>query len=64
MTNLLCCCVSFSFLSTLPLALCVRVCVRVCVCVVSQGRDAMYWAGSFGPELKVRPTAVIMMVLS
>ena len=38
----------------------------VCVCVVSQGNDAMYWAGEkgFGPEVEVRHTAVVMMLLS
>ena len=37
----------------------------VCVCVVTQGRDAMYYARSkgFGPEVEVRPAAVPVMSL-
>ena len=40
--------------------------VCVCVCVVSQGDDAMRYARTkgFGPEVEVRPTAVVMMLLS
>ena len=44
-------------LSPLPFVLCAR--------VVTQGRDAMFWARKkgFGPEVEVRPTAVPVMSL-